>query len=148
MITHSDEDPDRHPDDPLTVLLSPPADYLGAPPGRYEAIRRGAARRRLLHAAAGAVLTAGVAALVAVPFWPSGADTPRSPTVPMAPPAATSSAPERSASPAPSPVPTERPAAGLPSERGRATRSTPSDPSLASRTSVPTVEPSAVPTGR
>ncbi|MYS52208.1 hypothetical protein GTW46_19415, partial [Streptomyces sp. SID6013] len=41
-------------DDPLLVLLRPGADFLGPPPGRYEAIRRRASRRRLLRAAAGA----------------------------------------------------------------------------------------------
>ncbi|NEC70119.1 hypothetical protein G3I25_00625, partial [Streptomyces rochei] len=39
--------------DPLLVVLRPGADYLGPPPGRYEAIRRAASRRRLLRAAVG-----------------------------------------------------------------------------------------------
>ena len=43
MITHSDDDPDFGPDDPLAVIMRPPAEYLSPPPGRYEAIRRGAA---------------------------------------------------------------------------------------------------------
>ncbi|MGW1635182.1 hypothetical protein ACWCPU_38665, partial [Streptomyces anthocyanicus] len=36
-------------DDPLLVVLRPGADFLGPPPGRYEAIRRAASRRRLLR---------------------------------------------------------------------------------------------------
>ncbi|MFK4105778.1 hypothetical protein ACI2L1_38115 [Streptomyces sp. NPDC019531] len=149
MITHSDEGPDRDPDDPLTVLLRPSADYLGAPPGRYEAIRRGAARRRLLRAAAGAALTVGVAALAFLPLRPSASDSPRSPTIPMAPPEATSPAPERSASLTPSPQPTEpRPTEPSPiGRRSETTLPTPSDPPVASATRLPTVEPSAVRTG-
>ncbi|MDX2766367.1 hypothetical protein [Streptomyces europaeiscabiei] len=45
MITRPDEGPDFEPDDPLTVILRPPADRLGPPPGRYETIRRTAVRR-------------------------------------------------------------------------------------------------------
>ncbi|MFD1274321.1 hypothetical protein ACFQ51_29965 [Streptomyces kaempferi] len=54
MITRPDDGPDSEPDDPLAVILRPSSDYLGPPASRYEAIRRGAARRRLLRAAAGA----------------------------------------------------------------------------------------------
>ncbi|NEB02956.1 hypothetical protein [Streptomyces sp. SID13726] len=164
MITHSDEGPDRDPDDPLTVLLRPPADYLGAPPGHYEAIRRGAARRKLLRAAAGAALTVGVAALAVLPLRLSATDTHRAPTVPMAPPPVTSPAPERSASPTPSPVPSERRPSDRPSKAPRtapsdstvpsAVRATPSDPTptrtassdsaVASATRAPSNEPSAV----
>ncbi|MGH1551682.1 hypothetical protein ACRAWF_04370 [Streptomyces sp. L7] len=54
MTTHFDEEdegrePDFALDDPLTVIPRPSsAEYLGPPPGRYESIRRGAHRRRLL----------------------------------------------------------------------------------------------------
>ncbi|WP_020124697.1 hypothetical protein [Streptomyces canus] len=161
MITHSEEGPDRDPDDPLTVLLRPPSDYLGVPPGRYEAIRRGAARRKVLRAAAGAALTVGVAALVVLPLRPSASGTHRSPTTPMAPPSATIPVPERSASPTTTPrlVPTTREPSGSPSETARptepATRAVPSysSPSrpAASRSSGASAtrdpaEPSAVPT--
>lgn len=103
MITHPDEGPDHDPGDPLTVILRPPGEYLGAPPGRYEAIRRGAARRRLLRAAAGAAVTCGVAALVILPLRLAGSDGTGSPAVPLAPPPASSpsTVPERSASPVP-----------------------------------------------
>jgi len=129
LITHSDEGPDHDPDDPLTVILRPPAEYLGAPPGHYEAIRRGASRRRLRRAAAGAALTCGVAALVVLPLRLSASDDPGSPTVPLAPPPASSPStlPSRSATPEPS---TARPAQG--------TRST-------APTTAPTTAPSTAP---
>lgn len=79
-------------EDPLTVILRPfsdRADLLGPPPGRYEAIRRTAARRRLLRAAIGAALTCAVAVLVALPLRLGTAEGPASPTVPLAPPPAT-----------------------------------------------------------
>ncbi|MFL9659491.1 hypothetical protein ACJ7VE_38020, partial [Streptomyces sp. PB17] len=60
--------PGRDGDDPLLVVLRPGADFLGPPPGRYEAIRRAASRRRLLRAAAGAAATAAAAALIALPL--------------------------------------------------------------------------------
>lgn len=106
MITHSDEGPDFDPEDPLTVLLRPPVEYLGAPPGHYEAIRRGAARRRVLRAAAGVGATCAVAFLVALPFRMSASDGPAPPSVPLAPPPATSApstAPPVSAAPSPRP---------------------------------------------
>ncbi|MYR46134.1 hypothetical protein GTW67_29825, partial [Streptomyces sp. SID5910] len=63
MTTRFEGDPDGpesahdDPHDPLLVVLRPGPDYLGPPPGRYEAIRRSASRRRLLRAAAGAAAT-------------------------------------------------------------------------------------------
>ncbi|MDX2828369.1 hypothetical protein PV416_46835, partial [Streptomyces ipomoeae] len=69
MITRPDDGPEFEADDPLAVLLRPPADHLGPPPGRYEAIRRTASRRRLLRAAAGAATACAVAALVALPVY-------------------------------------------------------------------------------
>lgn len=132
MITHPDEGPDHNPDDPLTVILRPPGQYLGAPPGRYEAIRRGASRRRLLRAAAGAAVTCGVAALVILPLRLTGSDGAGSPAVPLAPPPASSPSapPHRSASPAP-----ERP---HPTQDARTT----------APTAVPTMRSSAARTAR
>lgn len=108
MITHADEGPEFEPDDPLAVILRPGSDYLGPPPGRYEEIRRGALRRRLLRAAAGAGLTCAVALLVALPLLPSAPDEPGSPTVPLAPPVPATGA-------APTPTPT-RPVSPEPAE--------------------------------
>lgn len=90
MITRPDDEPDFDPDDPLTVILRPPAEHLGAPPGRYEAIRRGATRRKLLRTAAGAAVACGVAAAVLLPLRLTASETPASPTVPLAPPPASS----------------------------------------------------------
>jgi hypothetical protein len=93
-----DDGPDLDPDDPLTVILRPAPGHLGPPPGRYEEIRRGAARRRVLRAAAGVGATCAVAALaVLLPLRLTASDAPARPAVPLAPP------PVRSSSPAPSP---------------------------------------------
>lgn len=90
MITRPDEGPDFEPDDPLTVILRPPADRLGPPPGRYETIRRTAGRRRLVRAAAGAAATCAAVALIVLPLHFAGNEAPDSPSGPMAPPPATS----------------------------------------------------------
>ncbi|NUR03660.1 MAG: hypothetical protein HOY79_46270 [Streptomyces sp.] len=145
MITHSDEGPDFDPEDPLTVLLRPPAEYLGAPAGRYEEIRRGASRRRLLRAAAGAALTCGVAALVALPLHLAASDGPASPVVPLAPPPASSPStlPPSTKAPAPvTPTPSASPSM-VPSPSTLPSR--PSAPRTAqpSASSVPTVAQSA-----
>ncbi|RPF36642.1 hypothetical protein [Streptomyces sp. TLI_185] len=139
MITHSDEGPDFDPDDPLAVLLRPPAEYLGAPPGRYEEIRRGASRRRLLRAAAGAALTCGVAALVVLPLHLTASDGPASPAVPLAPPPASSPSTLPPSTTAPAPV-TPAPSASPSTIPDR-----PSAPRTAERSasSVPTVAQSA-----
>ncbi|MPY47341.1 hypothetical protein, partial [Streptomyces acidicola] len=92
MITHSDEGPDFEPDDPLAVILRPPSDHLGPPPGHYHAIRRAAARRRLLRAAAGVCVSCAVAALVALPLRLATDEAPAQPSVPLAPPPASSTA--------------------------------------------------------
>ncbi|MCQ8190464.1 hypothetical protein NP777_19735 [Streptomyces sp. RCU064] len=90
--------PEREPDDPLAVILRPPSDHLGPPPGRYEAIRRAAARRRLLRAAAGVGVSCAVAALIALPLRATAPEPPARPTVPLAPPPA----PGRTTPPLPS----------------------------------------------
>ncbi|AEM82969.1 hypothetical protein [Streptomyces violaceusniger] len=89
MTPHFDDGPELEPDDPLAVILRPTSDYLGPPPGRYEAIRRAAARRRLLRAAAGVGVSCAVAALIALPLRLTAPETPARPTVPLAPPPAT-----------------------------------------------------------
>ncbi|WP_223864846.1 MULTISPECIES: hypothetical protein [unclassified Streptomyces] len=96
--------PEREPDDPLAVILRPPSDHLGPPPGRYEAIRRAAVRRKLLRTAAGVGVSCAVAALVALPLRATAPEPPARPTVPLAPPPATGRAtpPLPSASPTPS----------------------------------------------
>ncbi|SEE57839.1 hypothetical protein SAMN05216489_07226 [Streptomyces sp. 3213] len=133
MTTHFDEEdggrePDFALDDPLTVILRPSsAEYLGPPPGRYESIRRGANRRRLLRAAAGASATCAVLVLAALPFRLAHHDSPVTPTVPLAPPPASSgptTPPTRPVTKTPTPTPSADP----------------------SRTSAPTTEPSRIPT--
>ncbi|MDX3455634.1 hypothetical protein PV396_27475 [Streptomyces sp. ME02-8801-2C] len=123
MTTRFDEDddpdfgppgPEHDPDDPLLVLLSPTStpSYLGAPPGRFEEIRRTATRRRRTRTAAGVGMVCAVAALIALPLnLLTTSDTSRSPTVPQAPPAPTSPAtPPADSTPAPTPAPaTPRP---------------------------------------
>lgn len=136
MITHSDDGPEFEPDDPLAVILRPTSDYLGPPAGRYEAIRRGAARRRLLRTAAGVGLTCAVAALVALPLRLATPEAPTSPAVPLAPPPASSP----SAPPSPSASASSGPVSPRP------TRATPTRPPTG--TTVPTREPSATPSAR
>ncbi|MDW8806306.1 hypothetical protein P1P68_16315, partial [Streptomyces scabiei] len=90
MTTRPDEGPGSAPDDdPLTVVLRPPAVHLGPPPGQFETVRRAAARRRLVRAAAGAAAACAAVALAVLPVRLAGSDTPRSPSVPLAPPPAT-----------------------------------------------------------
>ncbi|MFF5297820.1 hypothetical protein ACFY5F_00505 [Streptomyces sp. NPDC013161] len=134
-----DEGPDIDPDDPLTVILRPSsAEYLGPPPGRYETIRRGANRRRLLRATVGAGATCAVIVLAALPFRLAHHDSPTTPTVPLAPPPA-SSVPTTPPSPATS-------ATQVPTPRASASQSSSADPRNPSRTPVPTMEPSRAPT--
>ncbi|MGQ4429517.1 hypothetical protein [Streptomyces sp. SAS_260] len=143
MTTHfdeGDEGPDIDPDDPLTVILRPSSDYLGPPPGRYETIRRGAHRRRLLRATIGAGATCAVIVLAALPFRLAHHDTPTTPTVPLAPLPASSS-------PIPTPTPTPTPAqSAAKSPSPTAVPRSPVDPRVPSRTPIPTTEPSRVPT--
>ncbi|MFD7699280.1 hypothetical protein [Streptomyces caelestis] len=136
MITHADEGPEFDPDDPLAVVLRPGSDHLGPPPGRFEEIRRGAARRRLVRAAVGvgAGLACAVAALVVLPPQSSPSDGPVSPAVPLAPPpvSSPSATPTPSASPEPAEphaTPTEaRPAPTEPHSTPTEARPTPQAP--------------------
>ncbi|MEU9209770.1 hypothetical protein AB0D27_17915 [Streptomyces sp. NPDC048415] len=147
MITHSDDGPDFEPDDPLALILRPPSDYLGPPPGRYEAIRRGAARRRLLRTAAGAGLACAVAALIALPLHTAMPKAPTSPTVPLAPP------PASSPSTAPTASASSQPVSPRPSTSPSTPRSaTPTGPALSTHpsTATPTsqaAQPTAVQSG-
>ncbi|MFF4400582.1 hypothetical protein [Streptomyces sp. NPDC001480] len=126
MITHPDDGPDFDPDDPLAVILRPSSEHLAAPPGRFEEIRRGAARRRVLRAAAGVGASCAVAAVLALPFLRTSHEPPASPVVPLAPPPASSpsavpspsSSPGRGHTTVPSPRPTPRPTGSSPA-RGR-----------------------------
>ena len=141
MTTHfdeGDEGPDIDPDDPLTVILRPSsAEYLGPPPGRYETIRRGANRRRLLRATVGAGATCAVIVLAALPFRLAHHDSPTTPTVPLAP-APASSAPATPPSP-------DQSATQVPAPRASASQSSSADPRNPSRTPVPTMESSRAP---
>ncbi|BBC30285.1 hypothetical protein SGFS_015790 [Streptomyces graminofaciens] len=107
MITYSDEGPEFEPDDPLAVILRPPSDRLGPPPGHFETIRRAAGRRRLLRAAAGVGVTCAVAALVALPLRFATDESSTSPSVPLAPPPASGPA-------SPTPVPSPSASSGTP----------------------------------
>ncbi|WP_405730802.1 hypothetical protein OG607_31810 [Streptomyces sp. NBC_01537] len=130
MTTHSDDGPDlEHDDDLLAFLLRPAPEHLGPPSGRYEAIRRTAARRRMLRAAAGVGASCAVAALIALPVHLLTAPpaTP-SPAIPLAPPSASappamptpSASPSRASSgtPEPSTAPSTAPRTQRPSSAG------------------------------
>ncbi|MFM9626541.1 MULTISPECIES: hypothetical protein [Streptomyces] len=108
MITHADDagdGTDRAPDDPLTVILRPPNGHLAPPPGHFESVRRGAVRRRLLRTAVGVGATCAVATLAVLPLRLGGSEAPAAPTVPMAPPPASSAPAVRTPTPTPSAVP-------------------------------------------
>ncbi|MEU6096169.1 hypothetical protein [Streptomyces sp. NPDC047079] len=140
MTTRFDDGPEFEPDDPLAVILRPGSDYLGAPPGRYEAIRRAAARRRVLRAAAGVGVTCAVAALIALPLRLATPEAPASPVAPLAPPPASG----RPALPSPSASPSvpKRPEPAGPSPTGRPR----ADPSGSrSGSAIPTRRPSTTP---
>lgn len=99
------EGPDEERDPELSALLGSGTVLLGPPPGRFREVRRAAARRKLLRAAAGAGVSLAVAAVVAVPLrlMSDPAQGPAvGPTVPAVsvPPAA---------DPPPSPRPTSSP---------------------------------------
>ncbi|MFF7468559.1 hypothetical protein [Streptomyces sp. NPDC008092] len=132
MTTRFDDEPGFDgTDDPLAVVLRPPAAHLGPPPGRYEEIRRAASRRRLVRAAAGAGATCAVAVCVALSLHVTAPAAPVSPRLPLAPPAATPTAPHRPSgsptaatpSPRPSVAPTRREATQLPTRGSSAAAS-------------------------
>ncbi|MFG2575900.1 hypothetical protein [Streptomyces sp. NPDC048481] len=142
MITPADDfddGPDLDPDDPLTVILRPPAGHLGPPPGRYEQIRRGAARRRTLRAAGVGAACAVTVLAVLLPLRATSSDAPARPTTPLAPPPVTGG-PSTGPRPAPSlpPQSAERPT------RGADAPHAPDTPADTGRT----VAPGADPTGR
>ncbi|MFC5219268.1 hypothetical protein [Streptomyces coerulescens] len=144
MTTRFDEDdvdgPQFAPDDPLAVILRPPADHLAPPPGHYETLRRKATRRRLVRTATGVGVTCALALLVALPFTTSGPDVPTNPTPPLAPPPTS----DRTTPPTPSPstpAPSASPTRTPPS--GRTASPTPT-PRPGTPTSVPTRDPQAV----
>ena len=147
MTTHFDEEDEGREadfalDDPLTVILRPSSEYLGPPPGRYESIRRGAHRRRLLPAAAGAGATSAVLVLAALPFRLAHHDTPVTPTVPLAPPPASSSP-----TTPPTPPATKAPTPSAdPSRTSLHTAEPSTAPSAPASSASRTVAPSAVPT--
>ncbi|MEV5489292.1 hypothetical protein AB0L47_14980 [Streptomyces bobili] len=121
MITHADDagdGTDRAPDDPLTVILRPPSGHLAPPPGHYEAVRRGAVRRRLLRTAVGVGVTCAVATLAVLPLRLGGSEAPAAPTVPMAPPPASGAPAVPTPTPTPSAVPSV-PSATDPAEGNR-----------------------------
>jgi hypothetical protein len=149
LITYDDDGPDFEPDEPLAVIMRPPAKHLAPPPGRYEEIRRGAARRRILRAAVTAGATCTVAALLAIPLLRAPHQDPASPTVPLAPPPASSPtappSPAESAPPSVTPRPSARPSTRrtIPT-RPRATTASPP----AVRSTTPTAPQSPSPNPR
>ncbi|MFF1548828.1 hypothetical protein [Streptomyces sp. NPDC058291] len=132
MITPADDfddGPDLDPDDPLTVILRPPAGHLGPPPGRYQEIRRGAVRRRALRTAAGVGAACAVTVLaVLLPLRLTHSDAPARPGVPLAPPPATGP-PSTVSTPSPS-----SPEAADPPTRGADTGRAPETPTPVART--------------
>ncbi|GHF00837.1 hypothetical protein GCM10017776_17470 [Streptomyces griseoluteus] len=134
MIAFSDEGPDFEPEDPLLVMR-PPHEHLAPPPGRYEEIRRGATRRRILRTAVVASATCAVAALLAVPFLRGALQDPAPRTVPLAPPPASS----------PTTRPTPAESAPVPLSPRPDARSSASTPTAPARPPAATASPSAVP---
>lgn len=143
MTTRLDDGSEYEPDDPLAVILRPTTDHLSPPPGRYETIRRTAARRRLLRTAAGVGLACAAAALVALPLnlvTRETHDSPAPPTVPLVPPATSG----RTAHPTPTPKPNPPTptATSTPSEAPGRVRPRPTqEPGPADSTRVPSATP-------
>ncbi|WP_206319758.1 hypothetical protein [Streptomyces zingiberis] len=105
MTTRFDDEREFGADDPLAVLLRPPADPLTPPPGHFETVRRSASRRRLLRTAAVTAVTCAVGLLAVVPVRLMTPEAPTVPAPPMAPPPASS----RPAPPSPEESGPERP---------------------------------------
>jgi hypothetical protein len=141
LTTRLDDGPEYEPDDPLTVILRPTADHLSPPPGRYETIRRSAARRRILRTATGVGLACAAVALVALPLNLVTREThesPAPPTVPLVPPATSG----RTAHPTPKPKPPTPTATSTPSESpGRVGRRPGQEPEPADSPGVPSATP-------
>lgn len=152
MTTRFDGDPGDErsgSDDPLAVLLRPSSpDYLDTPAGRFTAVRRRAARRRLLRTAAGAGVCCAVAALVALPLRLAAPDAPAGPaTIPVAPPDPGTAPPGPSASPTPAPSRYPRTSDAPAESRSPAASRVPSHPGVRDRGEPPTpTHPSATPT--
>ncbi|MDT0549221.1 MULTISPECIES: hypothetical protein [Streptomyces] len=138
MTTRLDDGPEFEPDDPLAVILRPASDRLAPPPGRYEAIRRTATRRRVLRTAAGVGVSCAVAALVALPLHLATRESPAPPSVPLAPPAS-----GRTASPAPpaTPTPSSSPERVTPRPTQRPQSNTPGTTATPSGRADPTRAP-------
>ncbi|MEW2301032.1 hypothetical protein AB0958_13830 [Streptomyces sp. NPDC006655] len=146
MTTRFDDEPEfGGPDDPLTVILRPPAAHLGPPPGRYEEIRRAAGRRRLVRTAAGAGVTCAVAAFVAMSLHLGAPAAPTTPRDPLAPPDVSPTAPRQ---PRTSPTPVApRPSPSVAPTRGRTPpEPTPTRPTRDDVTGSPASGRSANPT--
>ncbi|MEU5638214.1 hypothetical protein [Streptomyces milbemycinicus] len=143
MTTRLDDGAEYEPDDPLTVILRPTTDHLSPPPGRYEAIRRTATRRRLLRTAAGVGLACAAAALIALPLNLVTREThesPAPPTVPLVPPATSG----RTAHPTqePKPKPATPTATSTPSESPSRVSPRPTQrPGPAKSTGLPSATP-------
>ncbi len=151
MITSDDEGPRHESDDPLATLLRPEPLYLSPPPDCYEAIHRGATRRRLVSAAAttGAALAvvAAIAVLVAAPLHGNGPGDPHpsSPVIPVAPPSGGTTRDTETSEPEQYPSVTPQPddLPGTPEERPSDSEST----ALADPSHTPTPEDESVTPG-
>ncbi|WP_069774034.1 hypothetical protein [Streptomyces sp. LUP30] len=138
MITPADDfddSPDLDPDDPLTVILRPPAGHLGPPPGRYEEIRRGAVRRRTLRTAAGVGAACAVTVFaVLLPLRLTASDAPARPTTPLAPPPVTGGP---STGPVPTPSSVSPPESAERPTRGADATHAPDTPAASAGTAAP-----------
>jgi hypothetical protein len=124
--------PDGEHPDPIGRLLRPPGEFLPAPPGSFERIRRRAARRRRTRALAGGTV---VAAMITGSVYLVGALSPHDSGDVVGPPATSS---QVTHSPAPSLPPVTTP---VPSTGGRTQTATPSP------TVTPGTGPPAGPSG-
>jgi hypothetical protein len=119
--------------DPLEPLLRPPAEFLAAPPGSFDRIRRRAARRRRARALAGGgaavAVLAGALYLVGTLGGDGGDEVVGPPassaTTRAATPSASPSAPTSGAAPSTGPARTQAPTTGA-TGTGGGTAATPS----------------------